>query len=474
MRRTSLIALLLAAVAAAVAVLEWTDPSARTLERVAAPDHTEHIQAADRQRSEVKQPTRPKAEENARVLEAITTPRVSLGKLRGQVVALPPFEGEVDREGVRVYCWPGWYAVAPPQIGALPELPELQSTLSDADGNFEFDFYVDDAHWIFAITDGACSDPQGMRVGTKPIVEVLMELRPLRSVRILPQLADDKRPLPTLAYQLERSIVDLDRSDHYDWTEFPAAFLFPGDSTWQAELHPNELWSFAWPPREGPLPRELTLHVGFQAFEQLDGTFPLQPVELDRFPDQFPAPLQASAPLSTLRIELSGWPELLEQSNWASEALELRLLDRASARSWTVPLPIRPGARSFDFALAQGSYEVELCGHAGATLDTKQSVQTQAEAVSTLRFELADCEFFVFERETKLTDWRFLTPPRLRIAHRGDAILPNWDQPRQILVLAPLGVGAQLALTGDVFHDGPYAPRRDGQVRMYTAGVDAD
>ncbi|MCH2101482.1 MAG: hypothetical protein MK209_06135 [Planctomycetes bacterium] len=191
--------------------------------------------------------------------------------ITGEVVGGKEIFLTANRSGVTVYCWPGRYA--PAKVPSFSQLKGLQIATTDAEGRFAFDLSVDDAHWIYAVNESASSDPQGMRIGTKPGVQLILEMRRLvGSGYLLEGLGD-----PNYINAARRIKVDLPDApkaklfgaDDFPWTFFPRTrgITKSGKPDWHGAL-------VAWLPPTASPPLTARIRAEVPGFFPVDALFP--------------------------------------------------------------------------------------------------------------------------------------------------------------------------------------------------------
>ena len=408
------------------------------------------------------------------------------------IPSLPPPQGEVissvqgtltggsevfpggDRSGVQVYCWPGWYAKQPHKLSSLDEAPGMQVTTTDAAGNFNFELYVDDAHWLFAVADGMCSDPEGMRIGTKPGVEISMEMRRLLGLRY--HVIMDGREKEEINFYdgMSYKLVGASGSERMSGRRFPRAFfpsVFEGLSKSLSLMHGEIL---AWLEPATPLPVSVHFQTSLPGCIALDETIPLAPVlQAQALPDA-ELRVDPQAEFGQILLELTGVPDAARAPFCGPLLFPLTSL--AGHGHVTIYLE---DFRQFPWRLnhvPEGDYRITPEDHPQARVDlgVPELIQVRAGKTTHLTLDFSGLEFLVFERDPELEDVRYLTPPRVRIRGRGEASLSDWKEPRQLMILRPLASSEEMLITGSVFLDGPRGPRKDGRVTVYTAGTDDD
>lgn len=404
-----------------------------------------------------------------------TTPPASphevITRLSGEVFAQSEIFGG-DRAGITVYCWPGWHQLAPPKVTSLDQLKNLQSTVTDSAGRFSFDLHIDDVHWLFAVADGMCSDPAGMRIGTKPQVEVMMEMRRLHAARYRFRVGDDlhARQLDGFSFRALGSVA----LETLDYPRFPTAFVPSLDRLREEARSLLQRELMIWLPPEAVPPVAMSIKGQMLGCPPISEQLNFEPLTLDGSPPIQLFQIEPNRELGTLVLDVRGVPDaarhpfagpLLFQMWVAGEpGTKLLVLDHFGDFPWRLE------------NAPEGEYRLLTEDHlqSGLDLGAPQVFQVRAGETTRVELDFSAAEFLVFSRDPALEDYRFLTPPDLRIAHRGSLRLRDWRNPSQTVVLRPLVESESLELRGDIFLDGPQGPRRDGRVTVYTAGNDDD
>ena len=158
MIRSGLIGLLLVAVLAAVGLLWWTDPSDRALEQIEAglrqeePDRRPVDAVVERELLD----ETPEAERvqipTSTETEAMPTEE-PVSRVTGVVIGDTDVFPTADRSGVTVYCWPGWFGLAPAKVDSLDQLKGLQVTTTDARGRFRATALLGRPYTVWAVAD---------------------------------------------------------------------------------------------------------------------------------------------------------------------------------------------------------------------------------------------------------------------------------------------------------------------------------
>jgi hypothetical protein len=462
----------------AVAWLWWSDPSKKLLDEIVAeyqaPEQAPSPPAVAQptsDESEASTPDRVELESLAPLPAPQSEPVSSVhGRITGGSEVFP----NGDRSGVQVYCWPGWYAQQPHRLESLADAPGIQVTTTDAAGNFNFELYVDDAHWLFALADGMCSDPEGMRIGTKPGVELSMEMRRLLGLRY--HVIMDGREKEEINFYdgMSYKLIGASGSERMSGRRFPRAFfpsVFGGLSKNLSLMHGEIL---AWLEPATPLPVSVHFQTSLPGCIALDETIPLAPVlQAQALPDA-ELRVDPQAEFGQILLELTGVPDAARAPFCGSLYFPLTSL---SGHGRVEKLFEDFG--QFPFRLnhvPEGDYRITPQDHPQAIIDLglPEFVQVRAGKTTHLILDYSSVEFLVFERDPELKDVRYLTLPRVRIRGRGEAGLSDWKEPRQLVILKPLTDKEEMIITGSVFLDGPRGPRKQGRVTTYTAGIDDD
>jgi hypothetical protein len=396
-----------------------------------------------------------------------------VSSVRGEVTGgMDAFPGG-DRSGVQVYCWPDGYAKQPNRLTSLEDAPGIQVATTDASGKFSFELYVDDAHWLFAVIDGKCSNFEGMRIGTKPNVEVLLEMRRMFGshyrVAIDP---NDPRPID-LVQSSDARLLNVPNGFCLGPARFPHAF-FPGTRI------------------DGPPPGQAA-HTSFFAWVDPTAPEPLAAVIVQEIPGCYPVketiplyPVSRNQPLPTASIQANArtsFGELVIKARGIPEGISGPL---GAPLQWPMRSVEANRRLSFELSsLAQfplqysripvGEYSLDAREHSGVRglIDVTQLISIRAGELTEIEVDFGSFNFLVFERNPEIADLRYLTPPRVRVPNHQESSLVNWDQPRQLIVLAPSSFKI-MQITGSVFLDGPLGPRKEGRITRYTAGIDDD
>lgn len=470
----------LGALLCAVAWLWWSDPSRGALAEIVAEYQTPEPAQAPAPSADARDTSR-RSQPSSPEREALKT-----------VPSFPPPQGEVvssvqgtitggsevfpngDRSGIQVYCWPGWYSKQPRRLETLDDAPGMQVTTTDAAGNFSFDLYVDDAHWLFAVADGMCSDPEGMRIGTKPGVEVSMEMRRLVGLRYRAVIDGREKEEINFYNGMGYELVGDAGSERMTGRRFPRAFFpgaFVGLSKSLSLMHGEIL---AWLAPATPPPVSVRFQTSLPGCHAFDQTLPLAPILQTQALQEIELRIDPQAEFGQIQLDVTGVPDaarapfigpLFFPMTPLSERGHLTLFfedfDQFPFRFNHVP---------------EGDYRLAPEDHPQARVDlgVPELIQVRAGKTTHLTLDFSSVEFLVFERDPELEDVRYLTPPRVRIRGRGEAGLSDWKEPRQLMILKPLASNEEMLITGSVFLDGPHGPRKDGRVTIYTAGIDDD
>lgn len=479
MNRPGLLGMLALAVLAALGVLWWTDPSSRALAEIESryqqEESRELAPAKPRMepRDETSSNARTRTETEPAPLPADPPRGEPITRVTGVVVGGSEVFPIADRSGVTVYCWPGWSGLAPPKVHSLRDLKGLQTTTTDRDGRFSFDLFVDDAHWLIAVQDGASSNPLGMRIGTKPGVKLSLEMR--RMVGSSYQLVDPLDPRPIDAVnRIKVRLIDVPKAKILDAESFPWAFfsgaqLAKDDSgqDWHGAL-------FAWlPPMSAP-PFTARLQAEIPGHLPVDTNFPTPVLSQHGALPIARIPVESSTAFGEVLIESRGIPEGLSLP--FSSPLRWRLVSEEERQ--IVPIELRS---PLDFPVRRirvpvGSYRIDTYEHSRVRSDLTGGAVIEVRANETAKVvtDWSKLNFWVFQRDPGLEDLRFLTPPRIRVQNHQEPGFEDWTEPTQLVVLFPHSADTRIAITGDVFLEGPQGPRTEGRVTYYTAGIDDD
>lgn len=478
MNRGGLIGLLLVAVLAATGVLWWTDPSGRALEQIESGYAQE--EAARGPADAVQESELPVTESTPERTQIATTPDPEaaprgepISRVTGVIVGDRDVFPSSDRSGVTVYCWPGWYGLAPARVSSLRQLRGLQTTTTDAQGRFSFDLFIDDAHWVYAVGDSASSNPNGMRIGTKPDVQLTMEMRRLVGSSYRLEDPFDPRPIDAVR-RMEVNLLDVPKAQVFDADKFPWTF-FPrvngirnsGEETRHGTL-------VAWLPPSAAPPFTARIRAEVPGFLPVDALFPTPPFPSDgEFPLEI-IPIDANASFGEVVIQATGIPEGVTAP--FCESLTWKLVDEESRQFIPVELgsPLELPVRRVRVPV--GRYRLDGYEHSNVRLDLTGGtpIEVQAETSTLVTADLSELNFWVFQRDPDLEDLRYLTPPRIRVQNHREPAFPDWTEPRQLVVLYPHEEDTRIVISGDVFLDGPQGPRTEGRVTYYTAGTDDD
>lgn len=470
----------LGALLCAVAWLWWSDPSRGTLAKIMAEYQTpEPAQApapsADaRDTSRRSQPSSPEREA-LKTIPSFPPPQGEVvSSVQGTITGGSEVFPSGDRSGIQVYCWPGWYSKQPRRLETLDDAPGMQVTTTDAAGNFSFDLYVDDAHWLFAASDGMCSDPEGMRIGTKPGVEVSMEMRRLVGLRYRAVIDGREKEEINFYNGMGYELVGDAGSERMTGRRFPRAFFpgaFPGENR-DLRLMRGQLLAWLAPATPGQVSIRFRFSLpGCHAFDQ---TLPLAPVLQAQALPEAELRVDPYAEFGQIQLEVTGVPDAARAPFCRSLFFPL------TALTWAENVTVYiDDFRQFPWRLnhvPEGDYRITSEDHPQARIDLGLSdpIQVRAGKTTHLTLDFSSVEFLVFERDPELEDVRYLTPPRVRIRGRGEAGLSDWKEPRQLMILKPLASYEEMLITGSVFLDGPHGPHKDGRVTIYTAGIDDD
>lgn len=471
------LALGLAILVAAVAWLWWSDPSKPVLSGIVAeyqaPEQAPQEAVATESPREVSNggsEARQEVEPSPPLAPLVGKP---VSSVRGEITGGSEVFPGGKRSGVQVYCWPGWYSQQPPRLESLDDVPGMQVTTTDADGNFNFELYVDDAHWLFAVADGKCSNPEGMRIGTKTGVNVSLEMRRVFGTHYrITFAASDPRPID-LVQSRRTSLLNIPNGSCLEADQFPRAF-FPGT---RIDGPPPDLPAhtslYAWVEPTAPEP------IAARIIQEIPGCLPVQEVIPLR-------PVSRSQALPTVNLRAnarSAFGELVITARGIPDGLTEAL---GAPLKWTMRSKDGSPPFSFEFnSLAQfplrysripiGEYFLDAREHSGVRglFDALQPIQVSAGKATEIEVDFGNFSFLAFERDPEITDFRYLTLPRVRVPNHQEASLLRWDHPRQLIVLAPSSKEL-MQVTGSVFLDGPLGPRQQGRVTTYTAGVDDD
>ncbi len=468
----------LAVLLCAVAWLWWSDPSRGALaEIVAEYQSPKAAPAPASDSSEARREVEPDtpSREALKTVPNLSPPQGEVvssiqGTITGGIEVFPAG----DRSGVQVYCWPGWYAKQPHRLSSLQDAPGMQVTTTDAAGNFSFDLYVDDAHWLFAVADGMCSDPEGMRIGTKPGVEVSMEMRRLVGLRY--RLVIDGQARKAINFEQSRkiSLVEDELSESIPGRRFPRAFFPTAEPTAGDTPLPNAGETFAWLAPQALTPAAIQFSNSLPGCHPFKETIPLEPVSRTQAMQVVELLIHPHTQMGEILLEFTGVPAIAQAPFCRALFFPFVAVDHGSSVTSFIE-----GFDDFPLRLHYvpvGEYRLTPEDHPQARidLDVPETIQVQAGKTTRVLLDFSRLEFLVFERDPELEDVRYLTPPRVRIRGRGEASVTDWEIPRQVMIIQPLARNEEMLITGSVFLDGPRGPRKDGRVTVYTAGTDDD
>lgn len=478
MNRGGLIGLLLVAVLAAAGVLWWTDPSGRALEQIEsgyAQEEATRGPADAVQESElpVTEPT-PERTQIETTPDPEAAPRGEpVSRVTGVIVGDRDVFPSSDRSGVTVYCWPGWFGLAPAKVNSLSQLKGLQTTTTDAQGRFAFDLFVDDAHWVYAVGASSSSNPVGMRLGTKPGVQLTLEMRRLVGSSYRLEDPNDLRPIDAVR-RMEIDLLDVPKAKVFDADNFPWAF-FPrlrgardsGESARHGTL-------VAWLPPSAAPPFTAQIRAEVPGFLPVDALFPTPPFPTE---GEFPLeviPMDSNTSFGEVVIEAKGIPEGVAFP--FSAPLTWRLVEEETGQQIPIELrsPLDLPARRVRVPI--GSYRLDGYEHSNVRLPLTEGTPIEVRSGESTRVtaDLSTLNFWVFQRDPSLDDLRYLTPPRIRVQNHQEPGFSDWDEPSQLVVIYPHEEGTRVVISGDVFLEGPQGPRTEGRVTYYTAGTDDD
>ena len=478
MIRSGLIGLLLVAVLAAVGLLWWTDPSDRALEQIEAglrqeePDRRPVDAVVERELLD----ETPEAERvqipTSTETEAMPTEE-PVSRVTGVVIGDTDVFPTADRSGVTVYCWPGWFGLAPAKVDSLDQLMGLQVTTTDARGRFAFDLFVDDAHWVYAVHDATSSDPKGMRIGTKPGVQLTLEMCRLVGSSYRLEDPNDPRPIDAVR-RMEIELLDVPKAKVFDADNFPWAFFPRLSGIRDSEEAARHGTLVAWVPPSAAPPFTAQIRAKVPGFLPVDALFPTPPFPTE---GEFPLeviPMDANTSFGEVVIEAMGIPEGVAFP--FSAPLTWRLVDEENRQL----VPIELGS-VLDFPVRRirvpaGSYRLDGYEHSNVRLPLTEdtSIKVQSGESTRVTADLSNLNFWVFQRDPSLDDPRYLTPPRIRVQNHQEPRFSDWDEPSQMVVLYPHEESTRIVISGDVFLEGPQGPRTEGRVTYYTAGTDDD
>jgi hypothetical protein len=462
----------------AVAWLWWSDPSkgalAEIVARYEAPEQVPRPAADAREADAGAEPSSPLREELESTAPLLLPQGEPISSVRGKILGGSEVFPAGDRSGIQVYCWPGWYAKQPHRLRSLKAAPGIQVTTTDAAGNFSFELYVDDAHWLFAVADGMCSDPEGMRIGTKPGVEVSIEMR--RLVGLRHQMVIDGQPKNEINFYngMTTSLVGDSASKRLSGRRFPRAFFPLALERSSKGISPMRGEIFAWLAPHSPTPVAVRFQTSLPGCHPFDETIPLTPISLTRALPKVELLVDPHAEFGEVLLEFTGVPETA-----LAPFCRALMLPFASLTDRIYVTTLFEGFHQFPLRLhyvPEGAYRLTPEDHPQASIDLGlfDQIEVRAGATTRIVLDFSSVEFLVFERDPNLDDLRYLTPPRIRIRGRGDAGVSDWEEPRQLVILKPLEDDEEMIITGSVFLDGPLGPRKDGRVTIYTAGTDDD
>ena len=461
----------------AVAWLWWSDPSKGALAEIVAeyqaPD-SDLRAAVDAQQSSERSESGPDVRKEIESSSRLAPPKGQpISSVRGEVTGGSEVFPSGDRSGVQVYCWPGWYAKQPNRLRSLEEAPGMQVTSTDAAGSFSFELYVDDAHWLIAVADGKSSHFEGMRIGTKPDIVVSLEMRRLFGTHYRVAIdPNDPRPIDLVASD-NAELLNVPNGFGLGPKRFPSAF-FPGTQIdGPPPNQPAHTSFFAWVDPTAPEPLAAVIAQEIPGCYPVREFVPLHPVSRDQ-----------ALPTASLRANArSDFGELVITARGIPDGLKGPL---GAPLKW--PMRSKGAVPPFSFKLSSlaqfplrysripvGQYFLDAREHSGVKglIDASQSIMVRAGELTEIEVDFTNFNFLVFERDPEITDLRYLTPPRVRVPNHQESSLLNWDEPRQLIVLAPTSKEI-MQITGSVFLDGPLGPREEGRVITYTAGVDDD
>lgn len=479
---------LLLALSCALAALWWNHPADRVLEDILSTYEREEeptpqaaeVTPAAAAREELA--TAPGARTELQIDETVEeqTPvsRVT-GVVSGGTDAFPAGQ----RSGVQVYCWPGWYDLSPPKIRSTAGLRGLQVVETDAQGRFAFDLDVDDTHWLFAIGEGICSDPAGMRLGTKPGVTVDLEMRRLVGAAYRVRVSGEENQ-PVDAVTLESVKLDeAARGEVYASLEFPLGFLPAEAARGPArgpELRPAEGRVLVRLDPETISPIAAELRVELPGFFPLRESLPLTPVSPAAPLRLFDLRAQTDQLFGSFALDLEGLPpELTPVLLDAPFCSPLRGWLIETTKGHRIPLQLNRLSELplWRIRVPAGEYRLDLRDHSNVRVDlgVPETLRILPDETTAVTGDVSQLKFWVFSRDlADAAELRFLTPPRIRIPNHEEPSFPDWMAPTQLVVLYPHGEDTPIAISGDVFLDGPRGPRTSGQVTYYSAGIDDD
>lgn len=478
MIRPGLIGLLLVAVLLAVGILWWTDPSGRALEQVQAgfrQEEAERGPANAVQKSEllVAEPTSERTQIATRPQPEAAPPGEPVSRVTGVIVGDRDVFPSADRSGITVYCWPGWAGLAPAKVSSLRQLKRLQTTTTDAQGRFAFDLFIDDAHWVYAVGDSASSNPAGMRIGTKPGVQLTMEMR--RLIGLSYRLEDPLDPRPIDAVRrMKVDLLNVPKAQVFDADTFPWSF-FPrvrgicnsGEETRHGTL-------VAWLPPSAAPPFTARIHAEVPGFLPVDALFPAMPFPTEGELPLKAIPMDANTSFGEVAIEAQGIPEGVAFP--FSAPLTWRLVEEETGQQIPIELrsPLDLPARRIRVPV--GSYRLDGYEHSNVRLPLTEDtlIEVQSGKSTRVTADLSTLNFWVFQRDPSLDDLRYLTPPLIRVQNHQEPGFSDWDEPSQLVVIYPHEESTHIVISGDVFLEGPQGPRTEGRVTYYTAGTDDD
>ena len=467
----------LGALLCAVAWLWWSDPSKSALSEIVAGYQTSDPaprEAVEAQEISAEQESGPDAREEIEASSPLAPLRGQpISSVRGEVTGGSEVFPGGDRSGVQVYCWPGWYAKQPNRLDSLDDAPGIQVATTDAAGRFSFELYVDDAHWLIAVADGKCSSFEGMRIGTKPDLEVSLEMRRMFGTHYRVALdPSDPRPID-LVNSGNASLLNVPNGLCLGPERFPHAF-FPGTRIdGPPPNQPAHTSLFAWVDPTAPEPLAAVIVQEIPGCYLVKETVPLRPVSRNQALPTAKLQAVARSEFGELVITARGIPKGLGGPLGAP--LSLRMRGKGSALPFSFKLQSLEQFPLRYTRIPVGEYSLDAREHSGVTglIDASQLISIRAGKLTEIEVDFGDFSFLVFERDLEITDLRYLTPPRVRVPNHQESSLLNWDEPRQLIVLAPTSKEI-MQISGSVFLDGPLGPREEGRVITYTAGVDDD